>query len=107
RPRPRGNCRQRKRRCVVEPGQTVCVLCRQLPERPSKRPRTKGQDTLSGAVTRTINEHSIRTVDVVEDYDALHGPSPLKKPRPAAAPVLHVQWSLWFMDPPVAGSLRT
>ncbi|KAL4862427.1 fungal-specific transcription factor domain-containing protein [Aspergillus spectabilis] len=89
RPRPCGNCRQRKRRCAVEPGQTVCVLCRlykesctfdnQLPERPSKRPRTTGQDTSSETVKRTIDEHSIRTVDVIEDYDALQGPSLLKK----------------------------
>ncbi|KAJ0424965.1 fungal-specific transcription factor domain-containing protein [Aspergillus carlsbadensis] len=106
RPRPCGNCRQRKRRCVVEPGQTVCVLCRLYgtdgctfdgppPERPAKQQKTNSPNTSSEAAaaaaapTRTEQrntaserpnpaEQPIRTVDVIEDYDTLQGPTLLK-----------------------------
>ncbi|KAL3446936.1 fungal-specific transcription factor domain-containing protein [Aspergillus insuetus] len=104
RARPCGNCRQRKRRCVVEPGQTVCVLCRLYgtdgctfdgppPERPAKQQKTNSPNTSpeapAPAPTRTEPrnaaserpkpaEQSIRTVDVIEDYDTLQGPTLLK-----------------------------
>ncbi|BDD63656.1 hypothetical protein MAP00_008525 [Monascus purpureus] len=88
RSKPCGNCRQRKRRCMVEPGQTVCVLCQlygidgcsfegKLPERPLKRAKASGEGS-SSRVART-DDPPIRTVDVIEDYDALQGPSLLKK----------------------------
>ncbi|KAL4899352.1 fungal-specific transcription factor domain-containing protein [Aspergillus multicolor] len=100
RPRPCGNCRQRKRRCVVEPGQTVCELCRLYstdgctfdgppPRRPAKQQKTNSSITLGDAPARAEpryttsqrpepTEQSIHTLDVIEDYDDLHGPSLLK-----------------------------
>ncbi|KAL2847624.1 fungal-specific transcription factor domain-containing protein [Aspergillus pseudodeflectus] len=103
RSRPCGNCRQRKRRCVVEPGQTICVLCRLYgtdgctfdgppPERPAKQQKTNSPNTLFEAAVPArapeqrntaserpkASEQSIRTVDVIEDYDTLQGPTLLK-----------------------------
>ncbi|KAL2802854.1 fungal-specific transcription factor domain-containing protein [Aspergillus granulosus] len=103
RSRPCGNCRQRKRRCVVEPGQTICVLCRLYgtdgctfdgppPERPAKQLKTNPPNTSSEAPARAeprllennasdrsnLVEQPIRTVDVIEDYDTLQGPTLLK-----------------------------
>ncbi|KAL5343554.1 fungal-specific transcription factor domain-containing protein [Aspergillus crustosus] len=103
RARPCGNCRQRKRRCVVEPGQTVCVLCRLYDtdgctfdgpplERPAKQQKTTPSMTLTEDAARAeprlvnntiserpkVTDQQIRTVDVIEDYDSLQGPSLLK-----------------------------
>ncbi|KAL2867438.1 transcription factor domain-containing protein [Aspergillus lucknowensis] len=88
RSRPCGNCRQRKRRCVVEPGQTVCVLCRlygtdgctfdgQPVERPTKQTKTTSSPNLSEAAIRP-SEQTSRAVGVIEDDDTPRGSSLLQ-----------------------------
>lgn len=91
RSRPCDVCRKRKRRCLTRLGDSVCQLCRanglsectfiepevatalqkRLAEDEPQLPSAKRQDASI--------DHTVRTANVIEDYDSLRGLSLLKR----------------------------
>ncbi|KAI9150782.1 Fungal specific transcription factor [Paramyrothecium foliicola] len=97
RARPCDACRRRKRRCVTEPGDTVCQLCRagagectftdpaverglgkrSAPEQPEYPPAKRAAHRSSPSTE--VEAHSFSdAAGVIEDYDVLPMPSLLK-----------------------------
>ncbi|KAI9731633.1 MAG: Fungal specific transcription factor [Claussenomyces sp. TS43310] len=93
RPRPCDACRKRKSRCVLRPSQSVCVLCqfheeectfiedppRQSHKRASDAPRSSRPKKIVRSNSPMDEHDHIRNVKPVTNYDALRGPSLLKR----------------------------
>lgn len=87
--RPCDACRRRKSRCVLEKGSKVCVLCRfhdqacTYKEAPAPRKRSvavgAGENEYSATLARRRKARSKSGFSGVEEYDALPGPSLLKR----------------------------